>query len=78
MQSASTTCTAGSNSLPVAAWWAGSVISVSTTTASVVTPERLHAECPVLRPPQSEAYQKALVVLADGVERDFRIIEGID
>jgi uncharacterized protein (DUF1330 family) len=27
---------------------------------------------------ESEAYQKALVVLPDGVERDFRIIEGID
>ncbi|MFJ7209626.1 DUF1330 domain-containing protein [Streptomyces sp. NPDC098789] len=26
---------------------------------------------------ESEAYQKALVVLADGAERDFRIIEGI-
>jgi len=27
---------------------------------------------------ESEAYQKALAVLADGAERDFRIIEGID
>ncbi|WP_329192015.1 MULTISPECIES: DUF1330 domain-containing protein [unclassified Streptomyces] len=27
---------------------------------------------------ESEAYQKALVVLSDAVERDFRIIEGID
>jgi uncharacterized protein (DUF1330 family) len=27
---------------------------------------------------ESEAYQKALVALSDGVERDFRIIEGID
>jgi uncharacterized protein (DUF1330 family) len=27
---------------------------------------------------ESEAYQKALVALADSVERDFRIIEGID
>ncbi|MGF1425811.1 DUF1330 domain-containing protein [Kitasatospora sp. LaBMicrA B282] len=27
---------------------------------------------------ESEAYQEALVVLSDGVERDFRIIEGID
>jgi uncharacterized protein (DUF1330 family) len=27
---------------------------------------------------ESEAYQKALVTLADGAERDFRIIEGID
>ncbi|RFC78225.1 DUF1330 domain-containing protein [Streptomyces sp. AcE210] len=27
---------------------------------------------------ESAAYQKALVVLSDGVERDFRIIEGID
>ena len=27
---------------------------------------------------ESEAYQKALVALPDGVERDFRIIEGID
>jgi uncharacterized protein (DUF1330 family) len=27
---------------------------------------------------ESEAYQKALVALAHGVERDFRIIEGID
>lgn len=26
----------------------------------------------------SEAYQKALVALPDGVQRDFRIIEGID
>ncbi|GGW82576.1 DUF1330 domain-containing protein [Streptomyces galilaeus] len=26
----------------------------------------------------SEAYQKALVALPDGVERDFRIIDGID
>ncbi|MFE2218888.1 DUF1330 domain-containing protein [Streptomyces canus] len=26
---------------------------------------------------ESEAYQKALVALPDGVERDFRIIEGI-
>ncbi|WP_031514984.1 DUF1330 domain-containing protein [Streptomyces sp. NRRL F-5123] len=27
---------------------------------------------------ESEAYQKALVALPDGVERDFRIAEGID
>ncbi|NUP46665.1 MAG: DUF1330 domain-containing protein [Catenulispora sp.] len=27
---------------------------------------------------ESEAYQKALEVLADSVERDFRIIEGVD
>jgi uncharacterized protein (DUF1330 family) len=27
---------------------------------------------------ESEAYQKALVTLSDAVERDFRIIEGID
>ncbi|WP_419999021.1 DUF1330 domain-containing protein [Streptomyces boninensis] len=27
---------------------------------------------------ESEAYQKALAVLADSAERDFRIIEGID
>ncbi|KAB2381564.1 DUF1330 domain-containing protein [Actinomadura montaniterrae] len=27
---------------------------------------------------ESEAYQKALVALPDGVERDFRIVEGID
>jgi uncharacterized protein (DUF1330 family) len=27
---------------------------------------------------ESEAYQKALVALPHGVERDFRIIEGID
>ncbi|MFE6847285.1 DUF1330 domain-containing protein [Streptomyces sp. NPDC057686] len=27
---------------------------------------------------ESEAYQEALVALSDGVERDFRIIEGID
>ncbi|MFD7029220.1 DUF1330 domain-containing protein [Streptomyces sp. NPDC059917] len=26
---------------------------------------------------ESEAYQKALVVLADGAERDFRIVEGV-
>ncbi|HWD78686.1 MAG TPA: DUF1330 domain-containing protein [Kribbella sp.] len=26
----------------------------------------------------SEAYQKALAALSDGVERDFRIVEGID
>ncbi|MFF1968711.1 DUF1330 domain-containing protein, partial [Streptomyces sp. NPDC058232] len=26
----------------------------------------------------SAAYQEALAVLADGVERDFRIIEGLD
>ncbi|MFG1842463.1 DUF1330 domain-containing protein [Micromonospora sp. NPDC049175] len=26
----------------------------------------------------SAAYQEALAVLADGVERDFRIIEGVD
>ncbi|BFV60763.1 DUF1330 domain-containing protein [Kitasatospora sp. CMC57] len=25
----------------------------------------------------SEAYQQALLVLADGVERDFRIVEGV-
>lgn len=27
---------------------------------------------------ESEAYQKALVALPDGYERDFRIIEGLD
>ena len=27
---------------------------------------------------ESEAYQEALVALSDGVERDLRIIEGID
>ena len=27
---------------------------------------------------ESEAYQKAMVALPDGVQRDFRIIEGID
>ena len=27
---------------------------------------------------ESDAYQKALAALPDGVERDFRIIEGID
>ena len=27
---------------------------------------------------ESEAYQEALVALSDGVERDFRIIEGSD
>jgi uncharacterized protein (DUF1330 family) len=27
---------------------------------------------------ESQAYQKALATLPDGVERDFRIIEGID
>ena len=27
---------------------------------------------------ESEAYQKALIALSDGVERDFRIVEGID
>ncbi|MEV7119679.1 DUF1330 domain-containing protein [Kitasatospora griseola] len=27
---------------------------------------------------ESEAYQEALAVLADAVERDFRIIEGLD
>ncbi|SBT42081.1 DUF1330 domain-containing protein [Micromonospora auratinigra] len=27
---------------------------------------------------ESEAYQKALAALSDGVERDFRIIEGVD
>lgn len=27
---------------------------------------------------ESEAYQKALVALPDAVERDFRIVEGID
>ena len=27
---------------------------------------------------ESEAYEKALVALSDGVERDFRIIEGLD
>ena len=27
---------------------------------------------------ESEAYQKALVALPDGVERDFRIVDGID
>jgi uncharacterized protein (DUF1330 family) len=26
----------------------------------------------------SEAYQKALAALSDGVERDFRIVEGLD
>jgi uncharacterized protein (DUF1330 family) len=26
----------------------------------------------------SEAYQEALVALSDGVDRDFRIVEGID
>ncbi|MFC3986189.1 DUF1330 domain-containing protein [Streptosporangium jomthongense] len=26
---------------------------------------------------ESEAYQKALVALPDGVERDFRIVEGV-
>jgi uncharacterized protein (DUF1330 family) len=26
---------------------------------------------------ESEAYEKALVALPDGVERDFRIVEGI-
>ncbi|MER0240629.1 DUF1330 domain-containing protein [Streptomyces sp. HSW2009] len=26
----------------------------------------------------SDAYQKALAALADGVERDFRIVEGLD
>ncbi|NEB06846.1 DUF1330 domain-containing protein, partial [Streptomyces sp. SID13726] len=26
----------------------------------------------------SAAYQEALAVLSDGVERDFRIVEGID
>ncbi|MFC9931591.1 DUF1330 domain-containing protein [Streptomyces sp. NPDC127190] len=26
----------------------------------------------------SEAYQKALAALPDGVERDFRIVEGVD
>ena len=27
---------------------------------------------------ESEAYQEALVALSDGVERDFRIVEGVD
>ncbi|MFI1582945.1 DUF1330 domain-containing protein [Embleya sp. NPDC020630] len=27
---------------------------------------------------ESEAYQKALVALPDGYERDFRIVEGLD
>ncbi|MET8546068.1 DUF1330 domain-containing protein [Kitasatospora sp. NPDC004799] len=27
---------------------------------------------------ESAAYQEALVVLGDGVERDFRIVEGVD
>ena len=27
---------------------------------------------------ESAAYQEALAALADGVERDFRIIEGVD
>ncbi|MFE1795970.1 MULTISPECIES: DUF1330 domain-containing protein [unclassified Streptomyces] len=27
---------------------------------------------------ESEAYQEALAALSDGVERDFRIIEGLD
>ncbi|MGC5166913.1 DUF1330 domain-containing protein [Luteimicrobium sp. DT211] len=27
---------------------------------------------------ESEAYQEALAALSDGVERDFRIVEGID
>ncbi|MFD9541193.1 DUF1330 domain-containing protein [Streptomyces sp. NPDC060022] len=27
---------------------------------------------------ESEAYKEALVALSDGVERDFRIVEGID
>lgn len=27
---------------------------------------------------ESEAYQEALVTLSNGVERDFRIVEGID
>jgi uncharacterized protein (DUF1330 family) len=27
---------------------------------------------------ESEAYQKALAALSDGVERDFRIVEGLD
>jgi uncharacterized protein (DUF1330 family) len=27
---------------------------------------------------ESEAYQEALAALADGVERDFRIVEGLD
>lgn len=27
---------------------------------------------------ESEEYQEALIVLADAVERDFRIVEGID
>jgi uncharacterized protein (DUF1330 family) len=27
---------------------------------------------------ESEAYQQALIVLSDGVERDFRIVEGLD
>ena len=28
--------------------------------------------------PESAAYQEALAALSDGVERDFRIIEGMD
>lgn len=27
---------------------------------------------------ESEAYQEALAVLSDGVERDFRIVEGVE
>ena len=27
---------------------------------------------------ESQAYQEALAVLSDGVERDFRVVEGID
>jgi uncharacterized protein (DUF1330 family) len=27
---------------------------------------------------ESEAYQEALVALSDGVERDFRVVEGLD
>ena len=27
---------------------------------------------------ESEAYQEALAALSDGVERDFRIVEGVD
>ncbi|MFC8732762.1 DUF1330 domain-containing protein [Luteimicrobium sp. NPDC057192] len=27
---------------------------------------------------ESQAYQEALAVLGDGVERDFRIVEGVD
>ena len=27
---------------------------------------------------ESAAYQEALIALADGVERDFRIVEGVD